>query len=308
MSKDQALLGYLSLSEEVKAALSAGRPVVALESTVLAHGLPWPDNLEVALEMEATLRKEQVVPATVAVVKGRLCVGLEGATLEKIARGRFVKAGVADLGPLLATSGNGATTVSATMFAAARAGVPIFATGGIGGVHRGDSGDISSDMTALGSYPVGVVSAGAKSVLELPRTLEYLETLGVPVIGYGTNELPAFYVQKSRLPLEHRVDTAGAAAALLHAHFSLGFERAVLLANPIPTADALDEAQVEEALATALRSATERRVHGKALTPFLLAAIALETGRQSVRANRALLINNARVAAEIAVALAALRA
>lgn len=296
---------YLAVADEVRVAVQEGRATVALESTVLAHGLPWPDNLEVALRLEQEIRRLGAVPATVAVVEGRLRVGIDQDTLERIARGRFVKAGVADLGPLMAARGDGATTVSATIFAAARAGVPLFATGGIGGVHRGDGGDVSSDLTALASEPVAVVSAGAKSVLDLPRTLEYLETLGVPVIGYGTSELPAFYVQRSGLTLEHRVDSPSQAAALLASHFALETGRAVLLANPIPDADALEESQVERALSAALRSAADGKVHGKALTPFLLAAVALETGRESVRANQALLLNNARVAAEIAVALCA---
>ncbi len=296
---------YLVVSDEVRAAVAAGGPAVALESTVLAHGLPWPENLETGLAMERAVRQAGAVPATVAVVAGKLRVGVDRATLEHIARGRFVKAGVADLGPLIAAGGDGATTVSATLFAAARAGVPLFATGGIGGVHRGDSGDVSSDLTALSSEPVAVVSAGAKSVLDLPRTLEYLETLGVPVIGYGTDELPAFYVPRSGLRLEHRVDTPAEAAALLSAHFALRTGRAVLIANPIPAADALEPEQVERALSAALESAAAGRVQGKQLTPFLLAAVALETGRQSVRANQALLLNNARVAAEIAVALCA---
>ncbi|MCS6912833.1 MAG: pseudouridine-5'-phosphate glycosidase [Myxococcota bacterium] len=294
---------FLEVAEEVQVAVREGRPVVALESTVLAHGLPWPDGLEVARRAEEVIRMAGAVPATVAVVGGRLRVGLEAATLEQVARGRFVKATVADLGPLIAAGGDGATTVSATLYAAARAGIRLFATGGIGGVHRGDPSDVSSDLTTLAREPVAVVSAGAKAILDLRRTLEYLETLAVPVIGYRTSELPAFYTNQSGLPLEHRVETPAEAAALLAAHFSLGTGRGVLIANPIPEADALEPDDFERALAAALRAAAESRLHGKQLTPFLLAAVARETGRQSVRANQALLLNNARVAAEIAAAL-----
>lgn len=294
---------FLDVAEEVQAAVREGRPVVALESTLLAHGLPWPDSLEVARRAEEVIRAAGAVPATVAVVGGRLRVGLEAATLEQVARGRFVKTTVADLGPLIAAGGDGATTVSATLYAASRAGVRLFATGGIGGVHRGDASDVSSDLTALASEPVAVVSAGAKAILDLRRTLEYLETLAVPVIGYRTSELPAFYVNQSGLPLEHRVETPAEAAALLAAHFSLGTGRGVLIANPIPEADALEPGDFERALGAALQAAAESRMHGKQITPFLLAAVARETGRQSVRANQALLLNNARVAAEIAIAL-----
>jgi pseudouridine-5'-phosphate glycosidase len=295
---------HLAVSEEVRAALLSGRPTVALESTILAHGLPWPDNLEVALAAEEAIRAVGAVPATVAVIAGQLMVGVDRGSLERIARGGFVKAGIADLGPLIASHGDGATTVSATAFAAARAGVLVFATGGIGGVHRGEADDVSCDLTVLGSEKIVVVSAGAKAILDLPRTMEHLETLGVPVIGYGTSELPAFYTRKSGLLLEHRVDTPAEAARLIIAHFGLDVRRAVLIANPIPEGDALDDRLMDRALSAALATAAEGKVHGKQLTPFLLAAVAQETGRQSVRANRALLLNNATVAAQIARALA----
>lgn len=300
---------YLRVADEVAFALSEGRAVVALESTLLAHGLPWPENMEVALAAEATIRDAGAVPATIAILDGRLRVGLDAAALERVAegRGRFIKAGSADLGPLLAAGGDGATTVSATVLAAARAGISLFATGGIGGVHRGEAMDISTDMTALASEPVAVVSAGAKAILDLPRTLEYLETLGVPVLGYRTDELPGFYTQSTGLRLHHRADTPAQAAAIVRAHFAVHGRRGLVIANPIPQSDALDEALVHRALDTALRSAADQRVTGKPLTPFLLGAIAKETGRESLRANRALVLSNARVAAEIAIELAAYR-
>jgi pseudouridine-5'-phosphate glycosidase len=294
----------LRVSDEVAEALRGRRAVVALESTLLAHGLPWPENLEVATAIEDTVRRAGATPATIAVLAGESHVGLDGAKLEQVARGHFLKVGVADLGPLVAAGGNGATTVSATAYAAAWAGICMFATGGIGGVHRGDSMDISSDLTTLASHPVAVVSAGAKAILDLARTLEYLETLGVPVIGYGTSELPGFYTRKSGLSLQHRVDSAEQAAAVLKAHFALHPQRGLLLCNPIPEDEALDEATIERALEAALSKAAQSKVSGKELTPFLLAAIARETGNRSVKANRALVLSNAAVAADIAVALA----
>ncbi len=296
---------FLCLSPEVEAATRAGHGVVALESTLLSHGLPWPDNLEVALQAEAAVRAAGAVPATIAVLGGRIHVGLGREQLEKVAHGQsFFKASAADLGPLLAAESDGATTVSATVVCAARAGISVMATGGIGGVHRGDGLDISCDLTTLGSEAVAVVSAGAKAILDLPKTLEYLETLGVPVVGYGTAELPAFYTRRSGLPLLHRVDGASAAARLVHSHFAVHPRRGVLLCNPIPEAEALPAELVERALHAALLSAETARVGGKALTPFLLARIAAETGLRSVRANCALIIDNARVGGEVAVALA----
>lgn len=299
------LLTKLRIADEVTAALDAGQPVVALESTLLAHGLPWPENIEVATEAEATIRRAGAVPAMVAVISGEIRVGLGRADIEQVARGHCIKVGVADLGPLVASGGYGATTVSATVYAAARAGIMIFATGGIGGVHRGDRMDISSDLNTLANEPVAVVSSGMKAILDLPRTLEYLETLGVPVVGYGTGELPGFYTRKSGLSLQHRVETPQQAAELLRAHFALHPQRGLLLCNPIPEAEALEEACIESALDAALHNAASRKVIGKQLTPFLLAAIARETENRSVQANRALILSNVAVAADIAVAVAA---
>ncbi len=296
------------VAEEVEDALGSQRPVVALESTIVAHGLPWPENYEVGRALEAAVRERGAVPATIAVVDGRIAIGLSATELEAMAHAqagvglRWPKTGAADLAARLACGDNGATTVSSTAYAAARAGIRLFATGGIGGVHRGDGSDVSSDLTTLARTPIGVVSAGPKSILDLPRTLEMLETLGVPVVGVGTSELPAFYTQKSGLPLEHRVDTPEAAALLLHHHFAL-HEGGVILANPIPRAHALDPETIARAIEAALRDAEQQGVRGKALTPHLLGYVAKATAKRSLAANRALAIANAELAAEVAAAL-----
>ncbi len=299
-------MGTILLTDEVAAALAEGRPLVALESTLVAHGLPWPDNFEIGRALEEEVRKHGAVPATIAVVRGRLCAGIDGATMERMARGGFKKVGIGDLGITCARGGDGATTVSATTFAAARAGIRLFATGGIGGVHRGDTGDVSSDLTTLGREAVAVVSAGAKAILDLPRTLEKLETLGVPVVGVRCDEFPAFYVASSGLALEHRVDTADEAARLLAAHWSLGLF-GVLLANPIPKAHELDRAVIDRAIDDALADAERLGIRGKAITPHLLTFVARGTHKRSLAANRTLALHNAAFAADVACALASLK-
>jgi pseudouridine-5'-phosphate glycosidase len=302
-------MGPIDLADEVRDALAAGNPVVALESTIVAHGLPWPENLEIGRALEEEVRKHAATPATIAVVDGRIRVGIDGATLERMARAqgaeRWRKAGVADLGLLCARKESGATTVSATAFAAARAGIRVFATGGIGGVHRGDSGDVSSDLTTLAKERIAVVSAGCKAILDLPRTLEMLETLAVPVLGVRTSEFPAFYTYTSGLPLEHRVESAEEAARVCQAHWALG-QAGVLVANPIPRAHALDAAQIKKAVEDALADAARAGVRGKALTPHLLAFVSRVTQKRSLAANRVLALNNAAFGAELATALAAL--
>jgi pseudouridine-5'-phosphate glycosidase len=299
----------LDVADEIRNALAARQPVVALESTIVAHGLPWPENLDIGRALEEEIRRHGAVPATIAVVAGRIRVGIDGAALERMARAsgaeRWRKAGVADLAILCARGENGATTVSATTYAAARAGIRVFATGGIGGVHRGDSGDVSSDLTTLAREPVAVVSAGCKAILDLPRTLEMLETLAVPVLGVRTNEFPAFYTYSSGLPLEHRVDTADEAADICHTHWSLG-QAGVLIANPIPRAHALDAAQIDRAVNEALADAARNAIRGKALTPHLLAFVSRVTQKRSLAANRVLALNNATFGAQLAAALAAL--
>ena len=286
----------------------AARAVVALESTIVAHGLPWPDNLAVARELEDTVRAHGGTPATIAVIDGVARIGLDSDALERLARdgAGHAKAGATDLAVHLAQGTSAATTVSATAVLAARAGIRVFATGGIGGVHRGDADDVSHDLVALARTPIAVVSAGAKAILDLPRTLEMLETLGVLVVGYRTNELPAFYSPRSGLALEHRVDTADELAAIAHQHWHvLGAPGGVLVCNPIPAEAAID---VDDAIASALADAQRASITGKRITPYLLAHLAEVTAGRSIRANRALAVNNARVAAELAVAMAADRA
>ena len=294
------------ISDEIVAALAAGDPIVALESTILAHGLPWPDNLEVGRELEAAVRAGGAVPATIAVIGGTPRIGLDGAALEDLARRghAFAKAGASDLAVHVARRGDAATTVSATAVLAEQAGIRVFATGGIGGVHRGDGSDVSHDLVALARTQIAVISAGAKAILDLPRTLEALETLGVLVIGWQTDELPAFYTRSARLPLEHRVDEIRELAAIARARWALG-QGGILVANPIPLAHALDAHAIDAAIARALGEADAQRVTGKRLTPFLLARLAETTGGAAVRANRALARANAELGAALAVALTA---
>ena len=295
----------LDLSNEVAAAVAEGVPVLALESTIVAHGLPWPDNLEIGRALEQAARDAGAVPATIAVFDGVARIGLSAAQLERLAResGAFVKAGAADLPVLLARRGNAATTVSATATLAARAGIRVFATGGIGGVHRGDAQDVSSDLTTLARTPIAVVSAGAKAILDLPRTLEVLETFGVLVIGYRCDEFPAFYARHSGLRLEHRCDDPDDLARILAMRWALD-QGGVLVANPIPQGDALPAAQIDGAIDAALAAARRDGIGGKALTPHLLAELARVTGGASIRANRALALNNVRVGAALAAAWA----
>jgi pseudouridylate synthase len=293
---------------EVLAALAAGGAVVALESTIIAHGLPHPDNHELAVALEEAVRAEGAVPATIAVLGGVARVGLSAGELAHLARAgaSVAKAGAGDLAAYLAAGADAATTVSATSLLAARAGIRLFATGGIGGVHRGDSGDVSHDLVALATLPIAVVSAGPKAILDLPRTLEALESLGVLVLGYRTGELPAFYSRGSGLALEHRADEPAAVAAVLRQRFdALGQRAGVLVANPIPVAAELPAAEIAAALDDALAEAAHAGVGGKRLTPFLLDRLARITAGRTVAANRALALDNARVAARIAVALAA---
>ncbi len=296
---------------EVAAALGAGRPVVALESTLIAHGLPWPLNLETARAAEAAVRAEGAVPATIAVCRGRPAVGLDGAELEHLARASGVrKASRRDLAAAVVRGEWAATTVAATMALAHRAGVRVFATGGIGGVHPQPAGqpgralDVSADLYELARTPVAVVCAGAKSILDLPATLEVLETLGVPVIGYRTDEFPAFYLTGSGQPVGARAESPEDAAALLRAHWELGGAGAVL-AQPPPAEAALAPDVFAEALVRAEGEAAEARVCGPALTPFLLHRLALATGGRTLQVNQALIVANARLAARVAGALRA---
>ena len=298
------------LSEEVEAARRDGRPVVALESSVVAQGLPHPVNLEAARAMEESVRRGGAVPAMVAVLDGAVRCGLGADEVRRLAGGgeRHWKIGVGELASALLQRASGGTTVSATCAVAAACGFPVFATGGIGGVHRGDAGDVSADLAALARYPGMVVCSGAKSVLDLPRTLEALEALGVSILGYGTGELPAFYADRSGLPLEHRADTPRLAAeALHHQRDRLGLPQAILLAVPPPPEVALDRDELDRALLAAEAEARRQGVTGKAVTPFLLGRLVEATGGRTLQANVALLARNARVAAEIAVEYSRLR-
>ena len=299
---------YLDISPEVKAALEAGKPVVALESTIISHGMPYPKNVETALLVEQTLRDNGAVPATIAVIGGRLKAGLSKEEIEYLGKtGRGVaKASRRDLPALVARGADGATTVTTTMIIAHMAGIQVFATGGIGGVHRGaeTTMDISADLEELSHTPVMVVCAGAKSILDLGLTLEYLETKGVPVIGYGTEELPAFYTRKSGFGVDYRVDSPEELAAMFAAQRDLGFKGGMLVTNPIPEEYAMPKDVIDAAIEQALRECKEQGVHGKETTPFLLARVVELTGGDSLESNIQLVLNNARVAARTAAALA----
>lgn len=298
---------WLAVSEEVTAALDERRPVVALESSLIAQGLPVPHNLQTALDAEAAVREVGAVPATTAVEDGRLVVGADRALLERLAdpERSVAKAASRDLGPLLAARDLAATTVSATMRAAHLAGIAVFATGGIGGVHRGASSsfDVSSDIDELAATPVAVVSSGAKSILDLPATLELLETRRVPVVGYGTDELPAFYSATSGLRLPHRVDGAHEAAAAIAAHRSVPGSGGILVVQPPPADLALDAGEVDRWLAEAMRDVDEQGIRGGAVTPHLLGYLARASEGRTLRVNIGLIVNNARTAGAIASAL-----
>jgi pseudouridine-5'-phosphate glycosidase len=299
---------YAQLGAEVRAALGEGKAVVALESTLIAHGLPWPDNLETALASEAAVRAAGAVPATVAVLAGRARLGLSEAEVEHVARsGRFLKASRRDLGVVVARGLDAATTVSATLRIARMHGVGVLATGGLGGVHReaASTFDVSTDLDELARADGAlVVCSGVKSILDVPATLEVLETRGVPVVGYRTDEFPAFTTVSSGLRLDARADTPAGAAEWVRAHRRLGLPGAFVLAQPVPESLALGRAEMETALAAALAEARAHGVAGKAVTPFLLDRIRQATGGRSLRANRALIVANASLAGEVAVALA----
>lgn len=295
----------LVLSEEIQQGLQTGRPVVALESTVIAHGLPYPTNVETAQRMEEVIRQQGAIPATIAVLDGQLRVGVTESELFHLATAKGIrKTSHRDLPIVVARGGDGATTVAATATVAAWAGIEVFATGGIGGVHREPAFDISNDLPTLASIPVAVVCAGAKSILDLRATLEWLETAGVPVIGYGTDEFPAFYSRRSGLPVDARVDKPEEAAAIIRAGQELGLPGGTLITVPVPSNDELLPETLEKAITAAMAEAQARGIERSASTPFLLKWVARETGGASLKANVALLENNAAVAAQIAVALA----
>ncbi|MEM1220267.1 MAG: pseudouridine-5'-phosphate glycosidase [Bacteroidota bacterium] len=300
----------IQTSTEVAEALATNQAVVALESTIITHGMPYPQNLETALRVEETVREQGAVPATIAMVDGIGRAGLVRAELETLAKlgPQVTKCSRRDIPYLISQKKHGATTVAATMILAAKAGISIFATGGIGGVHPGvaDTWDISADLQELAQTNVAVVCAGAKSILDLPKTLEYLETVGVPVIGYQTEEFPAFFTRRSGLKVEINLNSPSDIARLLRAKWDFGLQGGVLVANPIPLASEPDYAHLEKAIKTAQAQAQEQRIQGKALTPFLLDRIEKETQGESLKANIQLVLNNARLAAKIARAYAQL--
>ena len=294
------------IADEVAKAQRDGVPVVALETTILSHGMPYPQNVKTALEVEQIVRANGAVPATIAVLDGRLRAGLSAGELERIGKADgMLKLSRADLAYAVSAQRSGATTVAATMICAKIAGIRVFATGGIGGVHRGADRtmDVSADLYELARTDVAVVCAGAKALLDLPRTLEVLETLGVPVVGYGTDEFPAFWSASSGLPVQLRVDSPAQAAALVRTQDALGMGSGTLIAVPVPQDAELPRTEIESAIECAVAQAQEEGIHGKALTPWLLDRILTITGGRSLDANVALIKNNAAVAAQIAAAL-----
>lgn len=297
----------LVLGDEVAEALAQGRAVVALESTIITHGMPYPENVETALGVERTVRHNSALPATIAVIDGALRAGLTIEELQALGQSRdVVKASGRDLGAVMARRGSAGTTVSATMRIAALAGIDVFATGGVGGVHRGaeETFDISADLTELGRTETAVVCAGVKSILDIAKTLEFLETQRVPVIAYGSDDFPAFYTRSSGHKADHRIDTPEAMAEAIRLHKAIGSGTGLLIANPIPEADALDPAFIDGSITEAVAEAARRGIARKELTPFLLARINELSGGRSLAANIALVKNNAALAARIAVALA----
>ena len=301
---------YLDIAPEVAAALAEGKPVVALESTIISHGMPYPQNVETALAVEKIVRDNGAVPATIAIIGGRLKAGLTPEEIEYFGKKgpEIAKASRRDLPVLIAKGQDGACTVTTTMMIAHMAGISVFATGGIGGVHRGaeTTMDISADLEELGQTPVMVICAGAKSILDLGLTLEYLETKGVPVIGYGTDELPAFYTRKSGFGVDYRLDTPAELAAAFHAQREMGLKGGMLVTNPIPEEYSMDADVINAAIDKAVAECKAQGIHGKATTPFLLARIKDITGGDSLDSNIQLVFNNALVAAKTAAELSKL--
>lgn len=294
----------MKFTEEVASAIADKRPVVALESTVIAHGLPFPKNLETARSLENIVRENGAIPATIAVFDGEFCVGLDAAQIERLATEKDIrKISRRDLPVALGKKMNCATTVATTAFAAHRAGIKVFATGGIGGVHRGFAADVSADLPELAQTPITVVCSGAKIVLDLPRTREWLETFGITLLGWQCDELPAFYSRKSGLPIDERVESARETAEIIGARDRLKLAASILVTVPVPEEFEIEAASLERILADALALADEKGVRGKEITPFLLGEMSARSGGKTLAANIALLENNARVAAEIAAEL-----
>lgn len=299
----------LSYLAEVREALDTGRAVVALESTIISHGLPYPDNLAIAGEIEQAVRDQGAIPATIAIIDGVIKIGLSGDDLEMLANPQspIIKVSRRDIASVIARKAHGATTVASTMIFAELAGISVFATGGIGGVHKGaqQDFDISADLPELAQTNVAVVSAGPKAILDLALTMEYLETHGVPVIGYGTDELPAFWSRQSGIALIDRADTPEAVAAIMKVKWGLGLKGGIMVANPVPKDHEIPATDLQEVIENALEDARQNNITGKAVTPFLLDKIRISTNGKSLESNQALVINNAKIAAQIAMAFAA---
>jgi pseudouridine-5'-phosphate glycosidase len=297
---------YLNISEEVKTAVSEKKPIVALESTIISHGMPYPQNFETALEVENIVRDNGAVPATIAIIKGVIKVGLNKEDLEFLSTERnILKASRRDIPVIISQNLSAATTVSATMICAKLASLKIFATGGIGGVHRNaqNTFDISADLTELAQTNIAVVSAGVKSILDIGLTLEYLETLGIPVIGYMTDEFPAFYTRESGFKVNFKLDSAKDIAEMIKTKWELGLNGGVIIANPIPEEYSMDKNLIDKAIEAALKKADESGIKGKDVTPFLLSEIKIITGGRSLDSNIKLVLNNAKLAAKIAVGI-----
>jgi len=291
-------------SKDVVQAAKGNSPIVALESTVLTHGLPRPQNLQLARDMERAVREEGATPATIAFLDGHLHVGLNNSALERLANEDGAqKVGPRDFATVITQGANGGTTVAGTMLACKHANIKVFATGGIGGIHRESQFDTSADLQALANIPMIVVCAGAKAILDLPATLEYLETMSVPVVGYGTDEFPAFYSRESGLDVSVKLDSPKDIVGFAKAHWGAGLQSAVLVANPVPITDAISKSEMEPMIQKASKEAKQKGIHGQKLTPFLLQRISQLTHQKSMRANLSLLLNNARLAAQIAHAL-----
>lgn len=295
---------YLDVNPEVQAAIDAGKPVVALESTIISHGMPYPQNVETALKVEQIIRDNGAIPATIAILKGRLKVGMTPEEIEYLGKAGqdVIKTSRRDIPFIVAKQGDGATTVASTMILAAMAGVKVFATGGIGGVHRGaqETFDISADLQELANTDVTVVCAGAKSILDIGLTLEYLETNGVPVVGYQTDTLPAFYTRESEFGVDYRLESAKEIATAMKAKWDMGLKGGMVIANPIPQEFAMDKAEIDQVIIDAVAEMDEKGISGKQSTPFLLAKVAEKTAGNSLISNIQLVFNNAKLAAQIA--------
>lgn len=292
---------FFEYSEEVSQAILEKQPILALESTLITHGLPYPTNIETGLMLENIVRENGVTPATIAIINGKIKIGVTQSELEMLVEDKnIVKASVRDLPYILSKKLSAGTTVASTLFCADYAGIRVFATGGIGGVHRGDDQDVSADLIELSRTPIAVVCAGAKAILDLPKTLEFLETHSIPVVGYRTDFLPAFYTAETEYKLHARVDDVASLAELLKIHWQLGMSSGVLIANPIPATDEIPAEIIEPVIASALEKAGKQRISGKAITPFLLNEVSVVTKGKSLQANINLIINNVRLGALLA--------